>query len=135
MFGGEIVYNGDYKDLKKKAKNSLTAHYLTGKKSIALPELRRKAVNKIQINKASQHNLKGIDVTIPLQAMTVITGVSGSGKTSLVKHILYPALLKELQISHPSSIGSYGSVVGDLKTIQGIEFVNQNPIGLSLIHI
>lgn len=131
VFGGEIVYNGDYKDLKKKAKNSLTAHYLTGKKSIALPELRRKAVNKIQINKASQHNLKGIDVTIPLQAMTVITGVSGSGKTSLVKHILYPALLKELQISHPSSIGSYGSVVGDLKTIQGIEFVNQNPIGRS----
>jgi len=131
VFGGEIVYDGDYKDLKKKGKGSLTAQYLSGKMAIELPELRRKPANKIFIKKASQHNLKGIDVTIPLQAMTVITGVSGSGKTSLVKHILYPALLKELQISHPSSIGNYESIEGDVKTIQGIEFVNQKPIGRS----
>ena len=131
VFGGEIVYEGQYKDLKKNGKESLTAQYLNGKMSIEVPSHRRQSMNKIHITGASQHNLKNIDVTIPLQAMTVITGVSGSGKTSLVKHILYPALLKVLQISHPSSIGSYDTIKGDLRTIHGIEFINQNPIGRS----
>ena len=131
IFGGEIVYNGAYKDLVKNGRDSLTAQYLTGKQAIAIPTTRRKFSNKIKIRNATQHNLKGIDVTIPLQALTVVTGVSGSGKTSLVKHILYPALLKELQISHPSNIGSYGTMEGDLKMVKGIEFVNQNPIGRS----
>ena len=131
VFGGEIVFYGDYQNLSKQGNGSLTAQYLNGKKSIEIPSSRRKFSNKIFINNATQHNLKGIDVTIPLQALTVVTGVSGSGKTSLVKHILYPALLKELQISHPSSIGSYGEIKGDLKLVKGIEFVNQNPIGRS----
>lgn len=130
-FGGEIVYSGAYKDIKKKAKASLTAQYISGTKSIPVPERRRKLTNKIRIKGASQHNLKNIDVIIPLQGMTVITGVSGSGKTSLVKHILYPALLKELNISHPSNLGKYDTIDGDLKLIKGIEFINQNPIGRS----
>jgi len=131
VFGGKIVYSGAYKDIKKKAKESLTAQYISGVKSIPVPTKRRKATNKIQIKGASQHNLKNIDVTIPLQSMTVITGVSGSGKTSLVKHILYPALLKELNISHPSNLGKYETIDGDLKMIKGVEFINQNPIGRS----
>ncbi len=129
--GGEIIYDGRFKDLTSNGHNSLTAQYLTGKKKIHTPEVRRKIPNKLFIRNASQHNLKGIDVTIPLQALTVVTGVSGSGKSTLVKHILYPALLKELQISHPSSIGSYESIEGDISLIKGIEFVNQNPIGRS----
>ena len=130
-YGGEIVYSGAYKDIKKKAKASLTAQYISGTKSIPVPGQRRKLTNKIRIKGASQHNLKNIDVIIPLQGMTVITGVSGSGKTSLVKHILYPALLKELNISHPSNLGKYDTIDGDLKLIKGIEFINQNPIGRS----
>ena len=131
VFGGEIVYFGDYKDIRKHGNGSLTAKYLNGSLEIEVPSTRRKLNNKIFIKKAGQHNLKNIDVTIPLQGLSVITGVSGSGKTSLVKHILYPALLKELQISHPSSIGSYEQIGGDLKLIKGVEFVNQNPIGRS----
>lgn len=131
IFGGEIVFFGDYNNIAKYGNGSLTAQYLTGEKKIEIPEIRRNLNNKIRIIKASQHNLKDIDVTIPLQGLTVITGVSGSGKTSLVKHIIYPALLKELQISHPSSIGSYESIEGDFKLIKGIEFINQNPIGRS----
>ena len=131
IHGGEIVYSGDYSKLTSNGNESLTAKYLTGAKKIDIPLVRRKIPNKISINNASQHNLKGINVTIPLQALTVVTGVSGSGKTSLVKHILYPALLKELQISHPSKIGQYESIGGDLRLIQGVEFVNQNPIGRS----
>ncbi len=131
VFGGKIVYSGAYKDIEKKAKESLTAQYISGVKSIPVPKKRRKPTNKIQIKGACQHNLKNIDVKIPLQSMTVITGVSGSGKTSLVKHILYPALLKELNISHPSSLGKYDTIYGDLKMIKGVEFINQNPIGRS----
>ena len=131
IYGGEIVYSGAFSKLTNNGNGSLTAQYLTGAKNIDIPSLRRRFPNKIVVNKANQHNLKGIDVTIPLQALTVVTGVSGSGKTSLVKHILYPALLKELQISHPSNLGSYDSIEGDLRMISGVEFVNQNPIGRS----
>lgn len=131
IFGGEIVYHGNYKDIKKKAKNSLTAKYLLGTEKIEVPTMRRKLPNKITITNAKQHNLKGIDVTIPLKGMTVITGVSGSGKSSLVKHILYPALLKELQISHPSNIGAFDAIEGDIKLVENVEFINQNPIGRS----
>ena len=131
VFGGNIVYSGAYKDIKKKAKDSLTAQYISGTKSIPVPKRRRQPTNKILVTGATQHNLKNIDVTIPLQCMTAITGVSGSGKTSLVKHILYPALLKELNISHPSNLGKYDTIDGDLKMIKGVEFINQNPIGRS----
>ncbi len=131
VFGGELVYAGSYKNLKKAQKTSLTYQYLNGIKSIPIPKQRRKVVNKIEIINARQHNLKGIDITIPLQALTVITGVSGSGKTSLVKHILYPALLDQLNISHPANIGLHDTIQGDLNMIGGIELVNQKPIGRS----
>ena len=131
IFGGEIVYAGPYKDLFKKGKKSLTAQYLTGKLKIETPKTVRKPNNKITIVNARQHNLKGINVEIPLLAMTVVTGVSGSGKTTLVKQILYPALLKELKISHPSKIGSHDAIEGDVEMIKNIEMINQQPIGRS----
>jgi len=131
IYGGEIVYAGPYKDLQKKGKNSLTAKYLKGELKIESPTIRRKATNKITITEASQHNLKNVDVDIPLHAMTVVTGVSGSGKTSLVKHILYPALLKELKISHPSNIGKHAGISGDIDMLKSIEMINQQPIGRS----
>lgn len=130
IYGGEIVYEGPVDGILG-VERSLTMQYLNGLKKVPVPDMRRKRSNHITIHQASQHNLKGIDVTIPLNALTVITGVSGSGKTSLVKHILYPALLKELGISHPSNIGLHESITGDIKKIEGIEMIDQNPIGRS----
>ncbi len=130
VHGGEIVYEGPVDGIHD-VDRSLTKQYLDGLMMVETPAQKRKISNKIKILKASQHNLKGVDVTIPLNALTVITGVSGSGKTSLVKHILYPALLKELGISHPSKIGSYGRITGDTSLLRGVELINQNPIGRS----
>jgi excinuclease ABC subunit A len=130
LFGGEIVYEGDPERISEATK-SMTTQYLSGAKLVQLPKINRKSTNSITFHNARQHNLNGVDVTIPLNGLTVITGVSGSGKTSLVKHIIYPALLKELNISHPSKIGSYERLSGDVKVLGGIEFINQNPIGRS----
>ena len=130
-YGGEIVYSGDFSRLSIDRPSSLTAQYMNQERIIDVPSIKRKLCNKLIILNASQHNLKGIDVTIPLNAMTVITGVSGSGKTTLVKHILYPALLKELMISHPSKIGQHDKLDGDIRLIKSIELIDQNPIGRS----
>ena len=130
IHGGVIVFEGLPQEIKK-ASASLTTQYLSGARLVGLPKIDRPTTNKITFHKVSQHNLKGADVTIPLNHLTVITGVSGSGKTSLVKHIIYPALLKELNISHPSKIGTYQNLTGDVKVLGGVEFINQNPIGRS----
>lgn len=130
IHGGEVIYNGPYKGFKKD-KNSLTSDYLFGRKSIALPKLRRKIRNKIKIEGASQNNLKNIDVTIPLNALTVVSGVSGSGKSTLVKSILHLALNKELGDVFATAPGSYSSLSGDLDAIDRVELINQNPIGKS----
>lgn len=128
--GGEIVYEGVVDGLDG-IDRSLTKQYLSGMKDVPVPTQRRSPSNFIHINRANQHNLKNIDVSVPLNALTVVTGVSGSGKTSLIKHILHPALLKALQISHPSKIGMHESVTGDLRQIEGVEMIDQNPIGRS----
>lgn len=129
IHGGEIVFNGSYESFINTAEHSLTHQYLTGAKSLPVPP-RRNIVNKIQIKGARAHNLKGIDVTIPLQAMTVITGVSGSGKTSLVRYVLYPAVRAHLGeiFSGPAAMGKLS---GDLDLVGQVEFINQNPIGRS----
>ncbi len=131
IHGGEIVYAGPNQNLHKASARSLTNQYLTGKKRIEIPHIKRKTAGRINIIKAGQHNLKNINVTIPLHSLTVVAGVSGSGKTSLIKHILYPALLKELNISHSSSIGKYKALEGDIKMIKHVELIDQNPIGRS----
>ena len=129
QFGGEVVFQGTFKELSN-AKNSLTADYLTQKKSIPLPAKRRISNNKISITGARKNNLKNITVDIPLNSLVCVTGVSGSGKSTLIKEILYPAFRAHLGLTSELNIG-FDTLTGDLKKIQNIEFIDQNPIGKS----
>jgi len=131
VHGGALVYAGAYEEFSKGISGSLTSEYIAGIRSIKYPAQKRKIQQKIILSGASQHNLKNIDVTIPLQAMTAVTGVSGSGKTSLVKHILYPAL--KLLINDPVAMapGKHKNVSGDVRNIKMVEMVSQSPIGKS----
>lgn len=127
--GGEVVFNGTLQQLRK-AKGSLTADYLIGRKSIPIPAHVRGWSNYIEIKGARENNLKGIDVKIPLGVMTCITGVSGSGKSSLVKNILYPALRRKL-FETGVKPGSFEGLSGDTSLLGSIEMIDQNPIGKS----
>lgn len=129
MYGGELVFQGIHSELMR-AKNSLTADYLTGRKVIPVPKKRRTSLNQLHISGARQYNLKNIEVSIPLNSLVCITGVSGSGKSTLIKEIVYPAVKKELGI-FGDSIGEFGEMTGDFKQIKAVEFVDQNPIGKS----
>lgn len=127
--GGELVFQGTHKDLETE-KRSLTALYLTGKEKIEVPQHRRQWKQHIEIKGARENNLKGFDVKFPLNIMTVVTGVSGSGKTSLVKRVLYPAL-KKIYGGFGEQTGSFDKLGGDIKSIAAVEMVDQNPIGKS----
>ncbi len=127
--GGEIVYAGKAEELLQQ--NTLTAEYLNGKKSIPVPAQRRKWRNKITLHNVYENNLKYLTVSFPMQAMTVVTGVSGSGKTSLVKRVLYPAIKRHLGLISDEQIGKFESIDGDLQIIHDVELVDQNPIGRS----
>ncbi len=127
IYGGEIVFQGDFRDLEK-SKDSLTAKYLTGQLSISVPPERRKIKDFIEIKGASLHNLKNINIKIPLKTISVVSGVSGSGKTSLVKGVLYPSMQKFFD---QGGIGPYTDIGGDLVRIKQVEMVDQNPIGKS----
>ena len=127
--GGEVVYSGPLAGLEK-AVGSLTADYIFGRKRIAPPDHVRRWNNYIEIKGARENNLKGIDVRIPLGIMTCVTGVSGSGKSSLIRNILYPALRRHL-FDTGSKPGSFGSLGGDLHLVKSVEMVDQNPIGKS----
>ena len=127
-FGGEVVAQGTFTKILKS--NGLTAAYLNGSKKIDVPKKRKSSKTKIQLIGCREHNLKNIDIEIPLGCMTVVSGVSGSGKTSLVKKILYPALLRNFDI-YSEKPGAYTELKGDLHTLKSVEFVDQNPIGRS----
>ena len=127
--GGELVFMGDHHALLKERK-SLTARFLNGEDKIHVPTSRRTWNNYIKISGARENNLKGIDIAFPLNILAVITGVSGSGKSSLVSGILYPALQKHLNGSGEKP-GKYDLLGGDLHLIDRTEFVDQNPIGKS----
>lgn len=127
--GGEIVYEGDMKDLQPGSR-SYTVRYLLGEEQIAWPADRRRWNNYIELTGVRENNLKGIDVRFPLNVMTVVTGVSGSGKSSLVRDVLYRALKRELD-ECADRPGEYATLGGDLKLLKNVEFVDQNPIGRS----
>ncbi len=128
--GGELVFAGTYHDILKD-QESLTGHYLSGRLSIEVPKKRRKWNNFIEIKGARENNLKGIDVKFPLNVLTCVTGVSGSGKTSLVKRILYPALQKAIGNYSGEQTGLYDSLNGNHDLIEQVEMIDQNPIGRS----
>jgi excinuclease ABC subunit A len=153
QWGGEIVYQGYIKDLRLSYNlmldaispdklqeiagqarndntNSYTVRYLTGEEQIPVPVHRRKWNNYIEINGARENNLKSIDIRFPLNVMTVVTGVSGSGKSSLVRDVFYYALKRHYENNKDLSIQLKG-VTGDLHLIHEVEFVDQNPIGRS----
>jgi excinuclease ABC subunit A len=128
--GGELCFAGTFDEILIDDK-SLTGKYLSGKEQIAIPTQRRKWNDFIEIKGARENNLKHVNVKFPLQALTVVTGVSGSGKTSLVKRILAPALQKTLGNYNGEQTGSYDSIEGDYGKIEQVEMVDQNPIGRS----
>ncbi len=127
--GGEVVFQGDPGKMDADGQ-SMTARYLSGQEMIRISGKRRKWHNYIELLGARENNLKSIDVKFPLNIMTVVTGVSGSGKTSLVTSILYHALLKKLQ-GHGEKPGDHDLVRGDIQMLDGIEMVDQHPIGKS----
>ena len=132
--GGEIVFKGplpsDIRHQTSDINKSHTLRYLTHEETIPVPTSHRPWNRKIVVKGARMNNLKGIDVEIPLNVMTVITGVSGSGKSSLVKGILYPALKRHLG-GVCDAPGEYMGLEGDYLAVKHVEFVDQNPIGKS----
>lgn len=124
--GGEVVVAGTPEEVEA-CPESLTGQYLSGKKKIPVPEVRRKPTGYITIKGAREHNLKNIDVKIPLGIMTVVTGVSGSGKSSLINEILYKTLARDLNRAR--------TIPGDCDGIEGIDQldkiidIDQSPIG------
>ena len=135
--GGEIVFQGSTEELNdspenilKKYPRSYTIKYLTGRDVIETPKSRRKWNKVIELKGARMNNLRGIDVKFPLNVFNCVTGVSGSGKSSLIKGILYPALKRHLD-EVADAPGEYTTLEGDWTAIKHVEFVDQNPIGKS----
>lgn len=132
--GGEVVFNGCADEITKetavKYPQSHTIKYLIGEEKIPLPASRRSWNMYIELKGARMNNLRGIDVKFPLNVFTVVTGVSGSGKSSLVNGILYPALKRKLD-EVADLPGEYSSLEGDLEQIKHVEAIDQHPIGKS----
>lgn len=125
--GGEVVAQGTPAQLIKN-KNSITADYLSGRKRIPVPEKRRTPTGKLTILGAQENNLKNIDVDIPLGVFTCVTGVSGSGKSSLVNEILYKRLSRDLNRSRTSRPGKHKDILG-VDQLDKVINIDQSPIG------
>lgn len=128
--GGELIFAGNYDEILKD-ELSLTGKYLSGRERIEIPTRRRKPTDFIEIKGARENNLQNIDVKFPLNVLTAVTGVSGSGKTSLVKRILFPALQKVIGNYSGEQTGTYDAIEGAIESISQVEMVDQNPIGRS----
>ena len=128
--GGEVIYNGPSEGIAGAGDTSHTLRFLTGAETIPLPLARRKSNSYIEVKGARANNLKGIDVRFPLGLMTCVTGVSGSGKSSLVRDIFYNAMKRQLD-EVADRPGEFLGLEGDMKMVNAIEFVDQNPIGKS----
>ena len=127
--GGEVVFQGNHMQLAEKPE-SLTTKYLSGVEKIEVPKHRRKWTNFIEVVGARENNLKNLRVKFPMNVMTVVTGVSGSGKSSLVTKILAPALTK-LMGGMGDRTGQHDAILGDYHLLTAIEYIDQNPIGKS----
>lgn len=130
--GGEIVFRGSISDhgiSKDEVSGSLTLQYLSGSRARYVREKRSWSYS-VKVEGAMEHNLKDVDVSFPLGVLTVVTGVSGSGKSSLVGDILYPALFRH--INHTGSApGTFRGLGGNIDRVSQVEYVDQNPIGKS----
>ncbi len=127
--GGELVFQGDANQLLQTG-NSLTTQYLTGKLEISIPKIRRKWSRFIEVKNVYENNLKNISVKFPLNVLTVVTGVSGSGKSSLVRNVLHLALSRQVN-GFGNKPGKFGAINNVQNEISNVEFVDQNPIGRS----
>lgn len=126
--GGEIVFSGPLDKIN--TADTYTARYLDGRMKIEVPKVRRKFRDKIRVNKASGHNLKGIDVDFPLGVFTAVTGVSGSGKSTLVRDIFYRAMYRHIN-GEGDAPEDFAGLSGDLYRVGAVVYVDQNPIGHS----
>lgn len=127
--GGRLVFQGSIKEINSQT-STHTTDYLSGKEKIAIPSIRRKWKDSINIIGARENNLKNLKVKFPLEILTVVTGVSGSGKSTLIKKILYPAIGR-MNGTVGETPGKYDQLTGDYSKIKQIEFIDQNPIGKS----
>lgn len=131
--GGSIIYQGSLKEglqpSEEEIGRSLTLQYILGRRK-RIERVLRKPYGEIKVLGAMEHNLKNVDVSFPLGTLTVVTGVSGSGKSSLVGDILYPALYRHINESGDLP-GLFHGLAGDLNGISRVEYVDQNPIGKS----
>ncbi|MBO4581549.1 MAG: excinuclease ABC subunit UvrA [Bacteroidales bacterium] len=128
--GGKIIYQGKPSRLSTAA-DSITAQYLDGRRVIKVPDARKKFNHKITVNGANINNLKNVNVSIPLGIFTVITGVSGSGKSSLIKGVLYPNIQRHLELFGTESPSHTDILGGNISAVKAVELVDQNPIGRS----
>lgn len=126
--GGEVIFQGRIDE--KDSDRSLTTGYLSGRLAVKVPSKRRKWNSYVEIKGARENNLKNIDVKFPLHTVTVVTGVSGSGKSSLVSDILYTVLSNRIGGNNLKP-GQFREMAGDYTRLTGIELVDQNPIGKS----
>jgi excinuclease ABC subunit A len=132
--GGEVVFQGDPVELE--TADTVTGRYLSGREGIPVPQDRRRVDGaRLSLKGAQLHNLRGVDIEIPLGALTVVTGVSGSGKSTLVHDILFRALEKELGGGETSAKEHLGEAIGDFSNLEGaslledVVLVDQSPIG------
>jgi len=129
-FGGEVVFQGTIKKLLKSSNGSLTGQYLSGEQSIPVPKKRRKPNGYLlTIVGASENNLKNINVTIPLGTFTCVTGVSGSGKSSLIQDVLHASLVRKFH-GEVERVGERKGIVGS-EHIKDVAMLDQSPIGRS----
>tara|TARA_B100001250_G_scaffold81365_1_gene67004 strand:- start:765 stop:3548 length:2784 start_codon:yes stop_codon:yes gene_type:complete len=129
IHGGSIIYQGNLKGIYQKT-DSLTTQYLSGVLQIPIPKQRKKLKNIISITGINQHNLKEIDIKIPIGGLTLITGTSGSGKSTLIRDVLRPAINNTLG-NYSNITKNYASIDISTNELSRLELIDQNPIGKS----